>query len=115
MTNSNGIRLSISDLSTLRARTLPTIYQDRCDISLYDAQHKSTERVPIPQDIIDDIVGVLRHFVQICEDFELPKKNIRIVATEATRTAPNSTDFLDQIYSRIGFKVDLLAKEEEGR
>jgi len=37
------------------------------------------------------------------------------VATEATRNATNSQNFQNQIQTRTGWKVELLAKEEEGR
>lgn len=37
------------------------------------------------------------------------------MATEATRNATNSQDFQQQIQARTGWKVELLAKEEEGR
>ena len=112
---SNGIRFSISDLSPPRARILPTIYQDRYDVSLYDAQYDGEIRIPIPQAIINGVLDALRQFMQTCQDFEVPKDHVRVVATEATRTAVNSADFLDQIYAGVGVKVEMLAKEEEGR
>ena len=112
---SNGIRLSISDLSPPTARILPTIYQDRCDVSLYDAQYKGQDKIPIPQSVIENVLDALRQFKETCQDFDVPHDRIRIVATEATRTAINSADFLDQIYSNLGIKVEMLAKEEEGR
>ena len=38
-----------------------------------------------------------------------------ILATEATRTAPNATDFLAQISARTGWAVTLLSKADEAR
>lgn len=112
---SNGIRFSISDLSAPRARILPTVYQNRCDISLYDAQHEGLERVPIPQVVIEDVLGALLQFKETCQDFGVLQDRIRIVATEATRTAINCEDFLHQVSSSLGFEVEMLTKEEEGR
>lgn len=51
----------------------------------------------------------------ICKDFGVPNRRIRIVATEATRTALNSDDFLGTIHNKAGLKVELLSKEEEGQ
>lgn len=112
---SNGIRCSISDLSPPTARAMPTIYQDRCGISLYDAQYQSGKKIPVPQAIINDIVATLLQFRRTCEDFQVPNDRVRVVATEATRNALNSDDFRQQIEQATGWKVEMLAKEEEGR
>ena len=113
---SNGIRFSISDLTPPRARILPTVTSYRLDISLYSAQYddKTGERVPIPDDIIEQVVAALLRFQTICEEFKVPKKHIRIIATEATRTAINSDYYRKQIKNATGIEVEMLAKEEEG-
>lgn len=112
---SNGIRFSITDLSPPTARLLPTIYQDRCDISLYDAQTDDGIKVPIPQPIINEVVSSLQRFKSTCEDFGVPGHRIRIVATEATRTALNSAEFLRRVQDKVGITTEMLLKEEEGR
>ena len=94
---------------------MPTIYQDRSGISLYDAQNSSGTKVPIPSAIIDNVIAALLRFKGTCQDFGINKSNIRVVATEATRNAINRDDLLNQIRQRTGWKVQLLAKEEEGR
>ena len=111
---SNGIRFSISDL-TPPARALPTVFQDRAGISLYDAQYQSGEKGPIPQDVIDSVLAALARFKVACADFGVPNDKIRILATEATRTAVNSVEFRQQIKDAIGWEVDMLPKEAEGR
>ena len=93
---------------------MPTIYQDRLGISLYDVQYRAGEKVPIPQEIIDQVCAALVRFKNICEDFSVPKKNIRIIATEATRTAINSVEYRRQIQSSTGLEVEMLPKEKEG-
>ncbi|KAI4129094.1 MAG: hypothetical protein LQ338_002392 [Usnochroma carphineum] len=112
---SNGIRFSISDLSPPSARVMPTIYQDRCGISLYDAQYHEGKKIPIRQTVIDDVVAALIRFRRTCEDFQVSNRQIRAVATEATRNALNSEDFRQQIEKATGWKVEMLTKEEEGR
>jgi retrograde regulation protein 2 len=116
---SNGIRFSISDLSPPTARSLPTNFQSRLGISLYDAQYNdgdpNSPRVPIPQPIIDSVVDALQRFKVTCADFRVPESNIKVLATEATRTAVNSMDFRRQIQDATGWEVQMLAKEEEGR
>ena len=93
---------------------MPTIYQDRLGISLYDVQYKDGEKVPIPQEIIDQVCAALVRFKNICEDFSVPHKNIRIIATEATRAAINSAEYRGKIQSCTGLEVEMLPKEKEG-
>ncbi|KAL2039618.1 hypothetical protein N7G274_007477 [Stereocaulon virgatum] len=112
---SNGIRFSISDLSPPHSRSMPTIYQDRSGISLYDAQISSGTKVPIPAAVIEDVLTALQRFKRICRDFGVDDSNVRVVATEATRNAINRDHLLNEIGQRTGWKVQLLAKEEEGR
>jgi retrograde regulation protein 2 len=112
---SNGIRFSISSLAPPTARIMPTLFQDRNAISLYDAQYSTGVKGPIPRNIINDVVASLQRFKIVCEDFEVPDENIRVLATEATRTAENSSDFISAIKSGTGWQVSLLPKEEEGR
>ncbi len=54
-------------------------------------------------------------FKRTCQDFGVLDDRVRVVATEATRNATNNQVFQEQIQTRTGWKVDLLAKEEEGR
>ena len=112
---SNAIRFSISDLSRPTARIMPTVYQDRSDISLFDAQYLDGKKRPIPHDIIENVVLALLGFKRTCEDFGVPNYQIRVVATEATRQAVNSQEYRDRIKSATGWTVELLRKEEEGR
>ncbi|KAK2740310.1 hypothetical protein FQN57_006190 [Myotisia sp. PD_48] len=114
---SNGIRFSITDLSTGSARILPTVYQDRADISLYDAQFEfgNPERMPISTTVQERVISRLLRYKLICDDFDVPPENIRILATEATRTAPNSTEFRAAIKAATGWEIQMLSKEEEGR
>ncbi|PKY03109.1 MFS general substrate transporter [Aspergillus campestris IBT 28561] len=116
----NGIRFSITDLTPPTTRLLPTIYQDRAPISLYDAQYPdqpsgSNTRRPIPDPTITSVITHLKHFQRTCSDFDVHTANIHILATEATRTAPNSADFRARINAATGWTVRLLSKEEEGR
>ncbi|KAL2870975.1 MFS general substrate transporter [Aspergillus lucknowensis] len=120
---SNGIRFSITDLSPPTARILPTVYQDRAGISLYDAQFSKSEfdstgqkaRGPIPADVVEEVVDRLVRFQVVCDDFQVPRENVYLLATEATRTAPNSEAFRARIKERTGREVRLLSKEDEGR
>jgi hypothetical protein len=51
------------------------------------------ERGPIPQKVIDEVLGGLRRFKVVCEDFGVEEGRVKVLATEATRTAVNSADF----------------------
>ncbi|KAM5343902.1 hypothetical protein ACJ41O_012439 [Fusarium nematophilum] len=114
---SNGIRFSVTDLSPPLSRILPTSHVYRVDISLYDAQFdpETGHKIPIPQHIIDEIIAALNRFKIVCADLHVPQANIHIVATEATRAALNSAEFIKQINHSTGLIVDMLPKEDEGR
>ena len=61
------------------------------------------------------MIASLKHFKHTCSDFGVEDANIKILATEATRTAVNSADFRQRIKDATGWEVSMLAKEEEGR
>lgn len=111
---SNGIRFSITDLSFPTTRVLPTVFQDRCGISLFDVQYRHGSKIPIPDQTIEEILQALASFKKTCEDFAVHHANIHLVATEATRNAINSTDFLQRIEDEVKWKPRLLSKEDEG-
>ena len=92
------------------------MYDYRVGVSLYDAQFDSDtgERIPIPDDVIETVTESLLRFQTICSDYKVWPQNIRVVATEATRTAINSAQFRDYIKLKTGLTVEMLPKEEEG-
>ncbi|KAF2227669.1 Ppx/GppA phosphatase family-domain-containing protein [Elsinoe ampelina] len=114
---SNGIRLSLTSLAPPLTRTLPTLYQSRIPVSLYDAQYPlgSTSRQPIPSDTTASVIKQLLRFKRTCISFGCKDENVSILATEAARTAVNSKEYIAQIENATGWKVSLLAKEDEGR
>lgn len=64
--------------------------------------------------MIDRVVSAIVRFQIICVEIGVPASNIRIIATEATRTAINSAEFIGAIYHKTGIEVELLRKEDEG-
>ncbi|CAO3643644.1 unnamed protein product [Cunninghamella blakesleeana] len=44
---------------------------------------------------------------------KVPSENVFVLATEATRVASNSKEFMDSIFEATGWKVRLLSKQEE--
>jgi retrograde regulation protein 2 len=113
---SNGIRFSISSLQPPTQRVMPTLYQHRVGISLYDAQYTpSGERVPIDEKTIAAVVIAYKQFKRTCMDYGVPSENVTVLATEATRTALNSAEFRQRIKDEVGWTVTMLSKEEEGR
>lgn len=113
---SNGIRCSISDLSTPTTRVIPTVHFHRVNISLYEAQidPDTGHHIPIPQHVIDRVISAIIRFQIICEEFGVPSSNIRLIATEAARTAMNSSVFTDAIRKTTNLSVEMLRKEDEG-
>jgi retrograde regulation protein 2 len=96
---------------------LPTVHVHRIDISLFNAQFddKTGARVPIPSSVIKSVIAALLRFQIICNDFGVPSDCIRVIATEATRTAINPIEFLQEIKTATGLVVEILAKEDEGK
>lgn len=94
---------------------MPTLFQDRAGISLYDAQYGSGTKGPVPKEIIEHVLSALLRFKTVCEDFGVPDTNIRVLATEATRTAINSVEYREEIKKATGWEIEMLAKEDEGR
>lgn len=68
---------------------------------------------------MSEIIPALERFKQTSIDFGVPQRseNVRILATEATRTAINADDYIGRIEKALGepWKVTLLKKEDEGR
>lgn len=112
---SNGIRFSITDLSTPTARVLPTLYSYRNGTSLYEAQYDDNgNQIPIPENVQEAVIGAFLRFEIYCSDFGVPFKNIRIIATEATRKALNGKEFVDRVAKETGLKVEILSQADEG-
>jgi retrograde regulation protein 2 len=97
-------------------RVIPTVHFHRVNISLYEAQidPDTGNRIPIPQSVIDRVVSAIVRFQVICVEIGVPSSNIRLIATEATRTAVNSEAFTDAIHDTTGLSVEMLPKEQEG-
>lgn len=95
---------------------IPTAHFHRVNVSLYEAQIDPDTgcRIPIPQHVIDRVVSAIVRFQIICGEYGVPSSNIRLIATEATRTAINSSVFTDAIRNTTGLSVEMLRKEEEG-
>ncbi|RIB03448.1 Ppx/GppA phosphatase family-domain-containing protein [Gigaspora rosea] len=105
---SNGIRFGlVSSLS----RHLPVIYEERAPISLLEAQNSDTGKVPIPDKVIDDVIDSLKRFKLLAQQYKI--KNVKIVATEATRSAPNSKEFKSKILDATGWEIKELSKADE--
>ena len=56
---------------------MPTIFQDRCGVSLYDAQYTTGEKVPISDDVIREVLAALLRF----------KIYVRVLVYPKTRSA----------------------------
>ncbi|KAK6823096.1 hypothetical protein RU639_006185 [Aspergillus parasiticus] len=113
---SNGIRCSITDLSPPTTRILPTVYSQRFNISLYDAQYdsKTGNQIPIPRKVINAVVAAILRFQIVCLEVGVPASQMLIIATEATRKAINSEEFVKTIQNRTHVRVLMLPKDEEG-
>ncbi|SCU95607.1 LADA_0G16490g1_1 [Lachancea dasiensis] len=114
---SNGIRFSISSKASHHARIMPCVFKDRVGISLFEVQYaaNSLQKAPIPDDTIKEVSAAMKRFKLICDDFGVPETAVRVVATEATREAINSEQFINAVFESTEWDVELLPKEEEGK
>lgn len=114
---SNGIRFSISSKASHHARIMPCVFKDRIGISLFEVQYaaNSLDKAPIPEDTIKEVSAAMKRFKLICDDFGVPETGVRVVATEATREAINSKEFIIAVFESTEWEVELLTKEEEGK
>ena len=94
---------------------LPTLYSYRNGISLYEAQYDDDgHQIPIPEDVQESVIGAFLRFEIFCSDFGVPFRNIRIIATEATRKAINGQEFVDRVARETGLRVEILSQADEG-
>ncbi|KAG0332077.1 hypothetical protein BG004_001393 [Podila humilis] len=68
-------------------------------------------RQPISDKVIDEVVRTFERWQALCHQANV--KNVRVIATEATRTAPNSAEFQARIKAATGWDVELLSKAQE--
>lgn len=104
---SNGIRFGIV---TALARHLPVAYEERAPISLLEAQG---DEHYIPAETIDQVITSFLRFKTVCRHEDVDPANVRVIATEATRIATNSNEFLSRIKEATGWSVSILSKEQE--
>ncbi|KAL7332952.1 retrograde regulation protein 2 [Mucor circinelloides] len=104
---SNGIRFGIV---TALARHLPVAYEERAPISLLEAQG---DKHYIPAETMDQVITSFLRFKTICRHEDVDPANVKVIATEATRIATNSQEFLSRIKEATGWSVSILSKEQE--
>lgn len=92
------------------------MYAHRVGISLYDAQYdtKTGSKIPVPLSVIRSVIGAILRFQIICVQFQVPPGRVRLVATEAIRTAINSAEIIISIEKKTGYQVEILQKDDEG-
>ncbi|KAF9357689.1 hypothetical protein BGX26_003267 [Mortierella sp. AD094] len=70
-----------------------------------------SERRPISEKVIDEVVRTFERWQALCHQANV--QAVRVIATEATRTAPNSEEFQARIKAATGWTVELLSKAQE--
>lgn len=113
---SNGIRFSISDISSPQGRLLSCLYRERSSISLYDALHlpsPDAELLHFSNQTMVLVAETLLKFKKICEGYGVSHDCIQIFATEAMRIAKNRDQMLQTISRTSGLTVSILTAEEE--
>ncbi|KAG0257096.1 hypothetical protein BG011_004177 [Mortierella polycephala] len=76
-----------------------------------DRSSRPSERQPISEKIIREVVKTFERWQALCQQARV--QTVRVIATEATRTAPNSEEFQARIKAATGWTVELLSKAQE--
>ncbi|KAF9430351.1 hypothetical protein BGZ94_007263 [Podila epigama] len=103
-----------------KARLRRTLVANEDDVLLLDDNNGSNNgssgnapptRQPISEKVIDEVVRTFERWQALCRQANVQK--VRVIATEATRTAPNSKEFQARIKAATGWDVELLSKAQE--
>ena len=62
---------------------------------------------------IGDVLDILQEYRKRIEEFESPVKKVLVTATSAVRDAENREEFLQEVISATGYRVQLLSGREE--
>ncbi|KAF9155975.1 hypothetical protein DFQ26_009516 [Actinomortierella ambigua] len=68
---------------------------------------------PISEKVIQQVIKTFQRWNALCRQVNVQR--VRLIATEATRTASNSQEFRDRIKEATGWDVEMLPKEDEAR
>ncbi len=60
----------------------------------------------ISQDIINQVIGLLDKYKQKLKEYDV--NNLKVIATTAVREAKNKDIFLDTVYRKTGFNIEIL-------
>ncbi|KAK3841326.1 MAG: Ppx/GppA phosphatase family-domain-containing protein [Linnemannia gamsii] len=74
-------------------------------------QSSPSDRRPISEKVMDEVVRTFERWQALCQQANV--ETVRVIATEATRTAPNSEEFQARIKAATGWSVQLLSKADE--
>lgn len=136
---SNGVRFSISSVSSQHARIIPCLYLDRAPISLFDDSPSTAETEEdendgqssvntntgppapaqahasrsIPKHVVVDVCQSMLRFKNTCADFGVADEHIQVLATEAVAEAPNGEEFRALIKETVGWTVQILSLADE--
>ncbi|KAF9897477.1 hypothetical protein BX616_005529, partial [Lobosporangium transversale] len=81
------------------------------EVMIKEDSGKPSERQPISEEVMDEVERTFKRWQALCHQANV--ETVRVIATEATRTAPNSEQFQKRIYNATGWTVQLLTKAQE--
>ncbi|KAI8874289.1 actin-like ATPase domain-containing protein [Ramicandelaber brevisporus] len=94
----------------------PLEYEERAPISLFAAQRGNS---PVSLETLNQLRDALIHFQRVASrpQFNVRPEDARVIATEATRIAPNSAEILETIHSSLNppWRIDVLSQDDEAR
>ncbi|MFO8065260.1 MAG: HD domain-containing protein [Spirochaetota bacterium] len=64
-------------------------------------------------DAMRQAVKILTGFREMLEGWQIAEEDVRVIATSAIREAKNRDTFLDRVYLRTGFRIDVVEGVEE--
>ena len=69
----------------------------------------------IADDALARAMDTLTHFSESCEHHNVPKENILGIGTSALRAAKNSSQFVDQVFSELKIRIEIIPGKDEAQ
>ncbi len=69
----------------------------------------------IRREALSDCLGVLHGYQELLASWDIEPENVHVIATSALREADNRDIFIDRIFLRTGFRINVVEEIEENR
>jgi len=107
---SNSVLLLIAEVEDGK------ITKELCDKSHITSLGRDLDKtLHFHQDSMRDTILAFEDYAKEVDFFKIPRSEVKLFATEASRVAKNAEEFFKKAYSTFGFKVKIIDGNEEAR